>query len=74
MCVAFSLLFSIYNRIQQEYTASSPLWIHACHHPKLLRACFSVAQLIVYLSYFEKVCSPCGNNHVHVSIAEYLLT
>ena len=65
--------FVIYKQIQQEYNANS-LWTYAFYHPKLLGACFSVAQLIVYLSHFETDCSRCGDNRVHVSITEHLLT
>ena len=65
--------FVIYRHIQQEYNVN-PLWTYAFYYPKLLGTCFSVAQLIVYLSHFETDCSRCGDNHVHVSITEHLLT
>ena len=65
--------FDIYRQIQQEYNANA-FWIYAFYHPKLLGACFSVAQLIVYLSHFETDCSHCEDNHVHVNITEHLLT
>ena len=65
--------FVIYRQIQRGYN-DNPLWTYAFYLPKLLRACFSVAQLIVYLSHFETDCSRRRDNHVHVSITEHLLT
>ena len=45
----------------KRHSLSSPVWSFARHNPGMLRACFSVAQLIEYMSSTESTCSKCGN-------------
>ena len=45
----------------QKTFSDSPVWSFTRHYPGMLRACFNVAQLIVYLSFTESTSSRCCN-------------
>lgn len=65
--------FSLFKQIQTEFSYCF-LWLYAKANPRMLRACFSIAQLIAYLSSIDPTCSRCGRREINCSITMHILT
>ena len=49
------------------------LWSYAGGNPQMLTTCFSIAQLIAYLSSFDSVCTR-GQNDITMSLTMHIIT